>query len=81
MGCFDVGLVRENLAHDVTRRSGVCKLANLIVICTPPLMYVLQIDHPEIKGRANAVAGGGFDAFGGDGTDGHGHGTHCGKEC
>lgn len=37
----------------------------------------VQIDHPEIAGRAFAVGKGGFDAFEGDGTDGHGHGTHC----
>lgn len=37
----------------------------------------VQVDHPEIAGRAFAVGKGGFDAFEGDGTDGHGHGTHC----
>lgn len=42
-------------------------------------VHAVQIDHPEIKGRAHAVEGGGFDAFGADGTDGHGHGTHCGE--
>lgn len=36
-----------------------------------------QFDHKELKGRAFGIGAGGFDAFGGDATDGHGHGTHC----
>lgn len=46
--------------------------ANVFIVDTG-----VQIDHPEIVGRAFAVGAGGFDAFGGDGLDGHGHGTHC----
>lgn len=38
---------------------------------------VCQFDHKELAGRAFGIGAGGFDAFGGDATDGHGHGTHC----
>jgi subtilisin family serine protease len=56
----------------VTKAIRVCLLVCLLAAHTG-----VQIDHPEIAGRAFAVGKGGFDAFEGDGTDGHGHGTHC----
>jgi len=46
--------------------------ANVFVVDTG-----VQFDHKELKGRTFGIGAGGFDAFGGDATDGHGHGTHC----